>query len=515
MLSSIPSIFRFSPKNKYVLYISAELIYDDTTTGKLKIDMENSKFAVVKNPKKDIMEGLKMNPIEKGEKGKQEIEIEDIIFQEEEKKDIQDKKVKWVLYGYASLIDDDRSGKLQIDMSTAKFAVVKKPENDILQGLQVNKVGVGQPFQITSDLAQKPISQESNVAQKPISQESNVAQEPVSQEINYKKTTNIDDYKKITWYNNSCYFSTAMWFLWTMIPFREFISKYSGSNKNTVINDGFLAIKELFNEFNDPIKPEPVNIESIYKRVFDAFVKRNVYGNEVQFGDQETAAHVIETVLDQTQDDELLNSIRFIEKTTTKCSNNTKEESRREDKLITYPTITIENIFDEKNEEMDIERCRLGLQEPNGMKITKLDLFKDTNEYFILQFQQEQKYSDIKEIEYKGNIFKAKSIVSYLGDISKGGHWISYVFGENGKPFILDDIGNKRDSYDDDLDEIKINSLVLYKLAKNENVGQGDKNQYIKSIDMRNPRTINVDPFKGGNTNARKNKTRKSRHVKK
>jgi hypothetical protein len=82
----------------------------------------------------------------------------------------------------------------------------------------------------------------------------------------YKNTTVIDDYKKITWFNNSCYFSVAMWFLWTLIPFREFIYNYSGDE------DGFKAIKGLFDEFNDNTKSEPVNIEEIYSRVFNSFV---------------------------------------------------------------------------------------------------------------------------------------------------------------------------------------------------------------------------------------------------
>jgi hypothetical protein len=301
----------------------------------------------------------------------------------------------------------------------------------------------------------------------------------------YKNTTVINDYKNITWYFNSCYFSVAMWFLWTLIPFRQFIYNYSGDE------DGFKAIKELFDEFNDNTKPEPVNIEEIYRRVQQFFTKEeNIYkrdedgkiirdknGNNIvirrkkpAFGSQQSSAELIENILDMTKNKDLLNKIRLKFNTTTKCSDGKKEENNSY-LYITYSTNDI-NIFNEETTKLDIERCMdlgLGLGDTNGIKITKLDLVNDDNEYFILQFIEEQKYNNVKEIKYNGKIFKIKSVVSYSGEIivnkTNSGHYISYVFDDNGlNPFVLDDLGEKN-IYEGDLNEIKINSLVLYKLS--------------------------------------------------
>ena len=297
----------------------------------------------------------------------------------------------------------------------------------------------------------------------------------------YRKTTNLDDYKKITWYKNSCYFSVGMWFLWTLIPFREFIYNYSGDNT------GFIAIKELFDEFDDKSKskPESVNINSIYERIFDKFVKRNIGGKIMEFGEQETSSYLIEQILDQTEDNGLLDKIRFIFKTITKCKNNSKEELK-EDKLLTYAT-TQTNIFNEEIENLNIERCNeLDLTDPNGIKITKLDLLSDTNEYFIIQFTERKIYSEISKINYKQKIFIIKAIVSYSGELiisdTSSGHYIFYVFDDNGlNPIELDDLKRKRKYYSDDLDKININSLVLYKLIDSEEISEQSTKIYTES----------------------------------
>lgn len=299
--------------------------------------------------------------------------------------------------------------------------------------------------------------------------------------MTYKTTTTIEDYKKIIWYKNSCYFSVGMWFLWTLIPFRQFISNYSGDN------DGFLAIKELFDKFNDSTTSEPVNIESIgnpknsnyakgiYERVFDVFIKNS----KISFGNQESSSKLILEILDKTNNDELLNQIRLLEKYATECydKNNKQKEILREVQTITKLTTTINNIFDEQKENFDepnaIRRCKDLNPMDYGSTITKLDLLNETNEYFILEFTQEVNYSNVEQIEYNGKIFKIKSIVSYLGELtvsnSYSGHYICYVFDDNGlNPFVLDDIGYKKYKYREDLDSIKINSIVLYKLVNIE-----------------------------------------------
>jgi len=446
-MSNIIYILDMSSSNKYVLYLSAKLL--DDGSPKLKIDMDTAQFSVVENPAENIMKKLQLNSV-----GEKEIQIKDVSGPR-------------TFYGYADLNMDD-NGKLNIDMDTAKFSVV--PEDDILKGLKMNKV----------ERKQEVIVNQPSPVQEP---------KQIPKSINYTKSTTINDYRKITWYKNSCYFSVSMWFLWTLIPFREFISKYSGGN------DGFLAIKELFNEFHDK-KQEPVNIESIYERVVDAFVKRNIGGNEVQFGDQETAAHLIETVLDETMNNDLLDAIRFIFKKITKCSNGELDDEPYDIQYITYSTPTIQDLFDENTQKIeDMERCRvLELPTSDGLQITKLDLLKDTNEYFILQFQEPtpQKYSDIKEINYQGKIFKPKSIISYLGTLTNGsssGHWVCYVFENNGKAFVLDDYAGKRNYINkSELDNIKINSLVLYKLADTASTMKvGGKSRSKKS--MRKNRT--------------------------
>ena len=299
--------------------------------------------------------------------------------------------------------------------------------------------------------------------------------EPPAQQLH--EVSPINDYKTITWYKNSCYFSVAMWFLWTINPFREFINKYSGDN------DGFKAIQELFDEFIDNSKSEPINIEGIYPRVFDSFVKRRVANKEVKFGDEESSAHLIGKILEETKDQEFLNKIGFIFETTTGCNDKNTNEEIKSDFNITYSTNNIINIFNfNYDDNLDIKRC----DNSDGYKITKLNLANDDNKYFILEFTDEMKYSNVNKIIYDNKTFKIKSVVSYLGNHkSGGGHYIYYVFDNNGtNPIILDDIGAKRQVYKGELDEIKINSLVLYKLS--DEVTEEEKNT---------PFTVKMEPW--------------------
>ena len=281
----------------------------------------------------------------------------------------------------------------------------------------------------------------------------------------YKNTTNINDYKKITWHANSCYFSVAMWFLWTVIPFREFIYNYSDKNP------GFIAIKNLFNEFNNESFPEPVNITKIYQEVFEQFVTSNINGRSLRFGEQESSGYLIEKILEQTKNDDFLNKIRLKETSTTKCKDD-KSTKIKIQEMITIPTNNT-NIFTLQTEIMEkenaIDRCIKKDPTDYGSKIIKYDLFFDTNQYFIIEFSENKIYSDVSEIIYNGKIFKIKSVVSYLGEVSKkggkSGHYVCYVFDDDGlNPFVLDDLAGKKEKIND-LNAILINSLVLYKLV--------------------------------------------------
>jgi hypothetical protein len=313
--------------------------------------------------------------------------------------------------------------------------------------------------------------------------------------ISYKKTTTINDYKKIIWYKNSCYFSVAMWFLWTLIPFREFISNYSGDN------NGFIAIKELFDQFNDNSKSQPINIELIYQRVFLAFVKRNISGREVKFGEQDTSAYLIEKILEKTENDEFLNKISLTETVITKCEDD-KSPNIENNLLISTSTVDT-NIFIEQKEILKeseaLKRCKEKDSNDYGSRITKIDLVNDTNQYFILQFTEEKKYTDVQEIKHNGKIFKIKSVVSYLGETTKlggmSGHYCCYVFDDNGEnTFVLDDMNSTRDYYMGKLNDILINSIVLYKLVDDESsVQEVDRNLQVYNEESLNDRNAQVN----------------------
>ena len=280
--------------------------------------------------------------------------------------------------------------------------------------------------------------------------------------------TPINDYKKIKWYKNSCYFSVSMWLLWTIIPFRKFIFDYEG------VHDGFLAIKELFEKFANPEIMEPIIIEDVYLRIFIAFIAPNY--RDVEFGDIESADRLIRIILNSEEilyNEELLNKIKITNIIDTKC--NSELNPRPEIKKTIYPileginSVDFKKIFEPEIVNYDIDRCRdLGLDpDTNGQKIEQ-NIITENTEYFILNFVTPTSYSDIKKIKHNGRKYILKSVA-----IHKGIHYKCLVFDDNGNnPFELDDIDlikNSNTELIQNLNKIKFIPVVaLYKLCVND-----------------------------------------------
>ena len=227
-----------------------------------------------------------------------------------------------------------------------------------------------------------------------------------------------------------------MQFLWTIIPFREFIEKYNNSNvlknlptkltnsdtgiynnfneKIKVIDDGFKAIKQLFDLFKN--NDEPIIIKNIYKGVFDAFVKKKRNNNTIiNFGEEQSSG-------------ELLNDI------------------------LKYTNFEINSIYDIHN-----------IPDENYNKYIFIIEFVRVEQYNFYN------YEDVKEINHDNKTFKIKAFISYQGNLSNeygnSGHYVCYVFDDNGEnPFMLDDFDSKKEHVElNKLNKTLINSMVLYK----------------------------------------------------
>ena len=293
----------------------------------------------------------------------------------------------------------------------------------------------------------------------------------ITPSINYKNTTRIEDYKKIKWTRQSCFFSTSMWFLWSIIPFRKFIEVYSGTNK------GFNEIKNLFNMFNDKTIEEPLNIEFQYKNIFNEFIVN------LKFGSQESAFNLVQNILEKTND-LLLDQIKLkITQKITCVDNKYKYENKNTHFYPVLPT-TDHNIFNVKEELIE------NFKDCNGdvaHKTDTIELFNESNEYFIVDYINNEdfvQYSDAKEIMYKDKIFKIKALISFQGDIKTGehGHYSCLIFDDDGSnPFILDDFYGLKEYVDFDNSNYKLNSLVLYKLSNQDKI-IGYESKFLNEI---------------------------------
>lgn len=300
--------------------------------------------------------------------------------------------------------------------------------------------------------------------------------EPEPEVKPYSDTATFDDYRPVIWTRNSCYFVTAMHFLWTIIPFRKYIETIDSDHHV------FKPIKDVFDRFSASNEKYLDISQGLYLNVFNSFVRRNVGERTVQYGDQETAAHLVQTVIEhlETHNPDLYNSLINHHRICVEC----KDGSNRNDK--TEETIAVQlSSLDGLNpmiEEFNREECRfkdLGLM--NATRTEEI-VINTEHEYLILEFTSPQYLGNINVIDLHDSRYLIKNIIyhatgsvdKYGNNLGESGHYISYVFDDDGwNPFILDDqktaSGNGKVLYVDDLRYIQANSLVLYrKVTKNK-----------------------------------------------
>lgn len=271
--------------------------------------------------------------------------------------------------------------------------------------------------------------------------------------------TNFDDYKQIIWTDNSCYFSVSMWFLWTIIPFRTYISNYNGEK------EGLVEIKKLFEKFES--YSEKVEIKVEYEKIFNYYLETS----ENSFGSQQDASELITKIIYSVDNIELKKKILPYLNAKIRCDGSSQYINLTKNQEI---FINPNQYFETNSEDVNIDSCKKDENKTNA-KIESNYTLDVLNEYFLVNFfmESEMSFDEIKNKDYNGQNYTIKSIISYIGDEEgKYGHYKCYIFnddddGEKMNVFVLDDFKTSNDEgkmpYDADLNQIIINSMVLYK----------------------------------------------------
>ena len=276
-----------------------------------------------------------------------------------------------------------------------------------------------------------------------------------NRDCNYGSNTGIENYKEIMWTANSCYFSVTMWFLWTIIPFREFICADKFDNKK----EGFNAIKDLFDRFavenegsisigelnfmnGDSTKNNPqAGTGGVYQSVVNSF-----FVDPGKISIPKDATELITLIINNTSN-AFKQIFQVTETNVSMCINdeNTtvfENQPRNELTVIQTPN-SLDSLLIDETIKLDVSI--INGENDNECKDTSYIKttynIPDSNKYLLVNFPNLIDSSEINQSYEKNNkMYKIKAAIAKSGDVNAGHYWC-YVFDDQGEnPFVLDDL---------------------------------------------------------------------------